>query len=60
MNTAPAFFYATETGNAETLARQAHERAVAEGLDTATVANLSQLKPSGLTGLSLALFVVLR
>ncbi|HSI10065.1 MAG TPA: flavodoxin domain-containing protein [Rariglobus sp.] len=54
----PAFFYATETGNAETLARQAHERAVAEGRDTATVANLSQLRPADLTAHSLALFVV--
>jgi len=55
---APAFFYATETGNAETLARQAHERAVAGGRDTATVANISQLRPAGLAALPLALFVV--
>ncbi len=55
---APAFFYATETGNAETLARQAHERTVAEGRDTATVANISQLRPADLTAHSLALFVV--
>jgi len=54
----PAFFYATETGNAETLARQAHERAIAEGRDTATVANISTLTPAHLADLSLTLFVV--
>lgn len=58
MNTAPAFFYATETGNSETVARQAQERAVAYGLAAATVANLSQLKPAGLTAHSVVLFIV--
>jgi sulfite reductase (NADPH) flavoprotein alpha-component len=58
MNTAPAFFYATETGNAETLARQAHERAVAAGHVSATVANISQLQPASLTAVPLAIFVV--
>jgi sulfite reductase (NADPH) flavoprotein alpha-component len=56
--TAPAFFYATETGNAETLARQAHERAVADGHVAATVANISQLSPAALAALPLVLFVV--
>lgn len=58
MNTAPAFFYATETGNAETLARQAHERAAAEGHAAATVANISRLSPAGLSAHTLALFIV--
>ena len=58
MNTAPAFFYATETGNSETLARQAQERASASGHATASVANLSQLRPSDLVTLPLAVFVV--
>ena len=58
MNTAPAFFYATETGNSETLARQAQERASASGHTTASVANLSQLRPADLVTLSLAVFVV--
>ncbi|MDF3057051.1 MAG: sulfite reductase subunit alpha [Rariglobus sp.] len=52
-----AIYYATETGNAETLARQAHERAVAEGW-TATVSNISQLQPATLASHPLALFVV--
>ena len=58
MKTAPAFFYATETGNAESLARQAHERAVAEGHDNATVENVSRLTPAALAQVPLALFVV--
>ncbi len=58
MNTAPAFFYATETGNSETLARQAQERASASGHTTASVANLSQLRPADLVTLPLAVFVV--
>jgi flavodoxin I len=56
--TSPAFYYATETGNAETLARQAHERAVASGHTTATVANISQLRPADLPAHALAVFVV--
>lgn len=58
MNNAPALYYATETGNAETVARQAHERAVAAGLASATVANLSQLRPADLASHGLILFVV--
>lgn len=59
MNTAaPVFYYATETGNAETLARQACERAVAEGWPGATVANLSSLTPAGLAAHPPALFIV--
>lgn len=58
MNTAPAFFYATETGNAETLARQAHERAASEGHAAATVANISRLSPAGLSSHTLAFFIV--
>lgn len=53
-----AFFYATETGTAETLARQAHERAVTEGWIHATVANISQLAPADLPAVPLAVFVV--
>lgn len=59
MNTAtPAIYYATETGNAETLARQAHERLVAEGLDDAVVANISSLRPADLAARKTLLFVV--
>jgi len=54
----PAIYYATETGNSEALARQAHERALAEGHDGATVANISTLKPADLVSTGLALFVV--
>lgn len=54
----PALYYATETGNAETVARQAHERALAAGLASATVANISQLRPAGLASRNLVLFVV--
>ncbi|CAM3001394.1 flavodoxin domain-containing protein [Rariglobus hedericola] len=53
-----AIYYATETGNSETLARQAHERAVAEGQADAIVANISTLKPADLVSKQLALFVV--
>ncbi|MET0262860.1 MAG: flavodoxin domain-containing protein [Rariglobus sp.] len=53
-----AIYYATETGNSETLARQAHERAVAEGLADATVANISSLKPADLVSAKLVIFVV--
>lgn len=53
-----AIYYATETGNAETLARQAHERAVAEGWTGATVANISTLKPAALPAHGLVLFIV--
>ena len=56
--TAPAFFYATETGNAETVAREAHARALAEGRSAATVANLCTLTPADLATLPLALFIV--
>jgi sulfite reductase (NADPH) flavoprotein alpha-component len=52
-----ALYYATETGNAESLARQAHARAITEGW-TATVTNISQLKPAGLLSHPLVLFVV--
>jgi len=51
-------YYATETGNAESLARQAHERAVAEGRADAVVANISTLKPTDLESSGLVIFVV--
>lgn len=53
-----AIYYATETGNSENLARQAHERAVSEGWTEATVENISKLKPAALTSHGLVLFVV--
>ncbi len=53
-----SIFYATETGNAESLAHQAHERAVAEGWSAATLQNISRLKPADLATYTLALFVV--
>ncbi len=55
---APAFIYATETGNAETLARHAHERAVASGWIHASVVNISQLNPADLLAHPLVIFVV--
>jgi sulfite reductase (NADPH) flavoprotein alpha-component len=55
---APAFFYATETGNAETLARQAQERTVSAGHVASSVANISSLKPADLASLPLAVFIV--
>ncbi|SRR5690606_5664989 len=53
-----SIYFATETGNAETLARQAHERAVAAGWTDATVANICTIKPADLPAHSLVLFVV--
>jgi sulfite reductase (NADPH) flavoprotein alpha-component len=53
-----SIFYATETGNAESLAHQAHERAIAEGWSSATVQNISALKPVDLAAHTLVLFVV--
>lgn len=53
-----AIYYATETGNSETLARQAHERAVSEGWAEATVDNISALTPADLASRPLVLFVV--
>ncbi len=49
--------FATMTGNAETLAGEAHERAVADGLD-AELVNLIDIKADGLTAMHRALFVV--
>lgn len=53
-----AIYFATETGNAESLARQAHERAIANGWTHATVGNISRLKPADLVSHALVLFVV--
>jgi flavodoxin I len=55
---APAICYATETGNAELLARQAHARVVADGHAAATVDNISRLSPAGLADLQVVVFVV--
>lgn len=56
-NTTLAIYYATETGNAESLARRAYEHALNTGW-TARIQNLSEVKPSDLVEDSLALFVV--
>lgn len=53
-----AIYFATETGNAEALAHQAHERAVAEGWTAATVRNIRDLKPDALAADTVVLFVV--
>lgn len=52
-----AIYYATMTGNAESLARRASERARNEGW-RAKLQNLSEVKPADLAGERLALFVV--
>jgi sulfite reductase (NADPH) flavoprotein alpha-component len=56
MKTLP-IYYATVTGNAETLARQAETRAQREGW-LPRLENLSEVKPADLTSDSLALFIV--
>ncbi|MGH8019954.1 MAG: flavodoxin domain-containing protein [Opitutaceae bacterium] len=50
-------YYATETGNAESLARRAAERAVREGWQ-ALLESLSEARPADLAGPRLALFIV--
>lgn len=50
-------FFATETGNAESLATLAGKRAVAEGW-AAEVNNVSELTPAELAGLEYAVFFV--
>ena len=57
MSNSLAIYFATMTGNAESLAQRAHERAVNEGLD-ARVFNLSDVKPADLANETLALFIV--
>jgi len=52
-----AIYYATMTGNAESLARRAHERALNEGW-LAQLRNLSEVKPSDLAEDAVALFIV--
>lgn len=52
-----AIYYATVTGNAESLARQAETRALSEGWLT-RLQNLSDVKPAALAADSLALFIV--
>ncbi len=49
--------FATMTGNAESLANRAHERAVAAGI-ASTLVNLADARPADLAGWSRALFVV--
>ncbi|HEY0946692.1 MAG TPA: flavodoxin domain-containing protein [Opitutaceae bacterium] len=52
-----AIYYATMTGNAESLARRAYERALNEGW-SAQLINLSEVKPADLADVGLALFIV--
>lgn len=52
-----AIYYATETGNAESLARRAYERAQNQGLSV-RLHNLSEVKPADLADTDLALFIV--
>lgn len=52
-----AIYYATETGNAESLARRAYERAQNRGL-AARLHNLSEVKPADLADAGCALFIV--
>lgn len=52
-----AIYYATMTGNAESLARNAETRANAEGW-LPRLQNLSEVKPADLAGDRLALFIV--
>jgi flavodoxin I len=49
--------FATMTGNAESLANRAHDRAVASGLES-TLVNLANARPADLAGWKQALFVV--
>ena len=49
--------FATMTGNAESLANRAHDRAVASGIES-TLVNLANAKPADLAGWKQALFVV--
>lgn len=56
MNTL-AIYYGTETGNAESLARRAYERAQNQGLSV-RLHNLSEVKPADLADSVLALFIV--
>ncbi|MFH1497501.1 MAG: flavodoxin domain-containing protein [Verrucomicrobiota bacterium] len=59
MNTASLnIYFATETGNAETLAHQTHERAVANGRTDATVESIARLTPEALRDHTLVVFVV--
>lgn len=57
MSNSLAIFYATVTGNAESLARRAHERALNEGWN-ARLVNLSEVKPADLAAETHALFIV--
>ncbi len=57
MSNSLAIYYATMTGNAETLARRAHDRALNEGW-SARLINLSEVKPADLPAETLALFIV--
>lgn len=53
-----SIYFATETGNAETLANQTHERAVAGGWSDATVESIAKLTPEALAAHTLVVFVV--
>jgi sulfite reductase (NADPH) flavoprotein alpha-component len=57
MKTPLAIYYATVTGNAESLAQRAYDRALNEGW-SARLLNLSEVKPADLAASPLALFVV--
>src|SRR5690349_14268654 len=57
MQNSLAIYYATMTGNAETLARRAHERALNEGW-SARLLNLSDVRPADLAKETLALIIV--
>lgn len=57
MNRSIAIYFATMTGNAETLARQAETRARNEGWQPRLL-NLSEVNPADLRAESLALFIV--
>lgn len=52
-----ALYYATETGNSESLARRAYEQAQNRGL-AARLHNLSEVKPGDLAETEFALFIV--
>jgi len=57
MKPALSVYYATMTGNAETLARRAEQRALGEGWQV-TLHNLSEVKPADLADDTVALFIV--
>jgi flavodoxin I len=57
MSNSLVIYYATVTGNAESLAQRAYERALNEGWN-ARIQNLSEVKPADLAADTLALFIV--